>query len=130
MSTPSIAALHRRSVEQGTTMTEAEKKAIHEKIVAEIARLKEDIENLKAVTQPTSTEDMDEITRMDAIVNRSVNDAALAGAKTRVAGLEHALTRLDDDDPEFGYCAECGEAIPVKRLLAMPESTLCVQCAE
>ena len=109
-------------------MTDAEKTAIRTTIVAEITRLKQDIENLKEITQPTSTEDMDEITRMDAIVNRSVNDAALSGAKTRLAGLEYALPRLDD--PEFGYCVECGEPIPVKRLLSMPEAILCVHCAE
>jgi DnaK suppressor protein len=109
-------------------MTDAERKTIRATMVAEIARLKQDIENLKEITQPTSTEDMDEITRMDAIVNRSVNDAALTSAKTRLAGLEYALTRLDD--PEFGYCAECGDPIPVKRLLSMPEAILCVHCAE
>ncbi len=109
-------------------MTELEKNQISEKTVAEIARLKEDIENLKEVTKPVVFEDMDDITRMDSIVNKSVNDAALAQAKSRLAGLEYTLKRLDD--PEFGYCADCGEAIPFKRLLSMPESTLCVNCAE
>ena len=109
-------------------MTEAEKNEIREKTTAEIARVKQDIEGLKEVTRPVSPEDMDDITRMDIIVNKSVNDAALTAAKTRLAGLEYALKRLDD--PEFGYCVECGESIPVKRLLAMPEATLCVDCAE
>lgn len=114
--------------EQGKGMTEEEKNAIREIILAETTRLKQDIEGLKEVTRPVVPEDMDDITRMDAIVNRSVNDAALAAAKSRLAKLEYAGKRLDD--PEFGYCVECGEAIPVKRLLAMPESTLCVDCAE
>ncbi|MDL2210912.1 TraR/DksA family transcriptional regulator, partial [Desulfovibrio sp. OttesenSCG-928-O18] len=91
-------------------------------------RLKEDIENLKEVTKPVNPEDMDDITRMDAIVNKSVNDAALAAAKSRLAGLEYAAKRFDD--PDFGYCIDCGESIPIKRLLSMPESTLCVDCAE
>ena len=109
-------------------MTDKEKEQIREKSVAEISRLKQDIEGLKEITRPVSPEDMDEITRMDIIVNKSVNDAALAAAKTRLAGLEYALKRLDD--PEFGYCVDCGERIPIKRLLAMPEATLCVDCAE
>ena len=109
-------------------MTEAEKMQIRDKAFAEISRVKRDIENLKEITKPVAPEDMDEITRMDIIVNKSVNGAALAAAKSRLAGLEYALKRLDD--PEFGYCAECGESIPVKRLLAMPEATLCVDCAE
>lgn len=109
-------------------MTESEKSQIRDKILAEIARLKGDVATLKEVTKPVALEDMDEITRMDIIVNKSVNDAALAAAQTRLAGLEYALTRLDD--PEFGYCAECGENIPVKRLLSMPEARLCVDCAQ
>ena len=109
-------------------MTDDEKIQIREKSIAEISRLKQDIEGLKEITRPVSSEDMDEITRMDIIVNKSVNDAALTAAKTRLAGLEYALKRLDD--PEFGYCVECGDSIPVKRLLAMPEATLCIDCAE
>ena len=109
-------------------MTETEKNQIREKMVAEISRLKLDIQNLKEVTKPVSPEDMDDITRMDIIVNKSVNDAALSSAQSRLAGLEYALKRLGD--PEFGYCADCGETIPFKRLLSMPESTLCVDCAQ
>lgn len=109
-------------------MTDTEKRQIREKITAEIARLKEDVANLKEVTKPVAPEDMDDITRMDSIVNKSVNDAALAAAKSRLAGLEYAAKRFDG--PDFGYCIECGERIPLKRLLSMPESTLCVDCAE
>lgn len=109
-------------------MTETEKTQIRDKITAETARLKHDIEYLKEVTKPVSPEDMDDITRMDVIVNKSVNDAALAASKSRLAGLEYASKRLDDVD--FGYCVNCGEDIPFKRLLTMPESTLCVDCAE
>lgn len=109
-------------------MTDAEKNQIREKSLSEISRLKSDIENLKEVTKPVAPEDMDEITRMDIIVNNSVNSAALGAARTRLAGLEYALKRLDD--PEFGYCTECGENIPLKRLLSMPETTVCVDCAQ
>ncbi|WP_415713596.1 TraR/DksA family transcriptional regulator [Maridesulfovibrio sp.] len=30
----------------------------------------------------------------------------------------------------FGECEECGEGIPIARLLALPESRFCVHCAE
>lgn len=109
-------------------MTGEEKNRIREKILAETSRLRQDVESLKEVTKPVAPEDMDDITRMDAIVNKSVNDAALSAAKSRLAMLEYAGKRLDD--PEFGYCAACGEAIPLPRMFAMPESTLCVDCAE
>lgn len=109
-------------------MTENEIALLREKCCAEISRLKHDIAQLKEITEPVKPEDMDEITRMNIIVNKSVNDAALAAAKARLAGLDFASKHLDD--PDFGYCSECGESIPFKRLLAMPESTHCVDCAE
>ena len=35
-----------------------------------------------------------------------------------------------DDDPEFGYCIDCGEEIGFARLRAMPETVRCVDCAK
>lgn len=108
-------------------MTSVQLCALRDKIVAELEKVGEDIKTLVAITQPVGTEDMDDITRMDSIVNKSVNEAALASARSRQAKLEYALKRIDD--PEFGFCMECGEQIPFARLLAMPEAALCVECA-
>ena len=108
-------------------MTSAQKDNIREKIQAELDRIIKDIATLEEITRPVGTEDMDDITRMDSIVNKSVNGAALSAACTRLAGLEYALKRIDD--PEFGYCLECGEEISFPRLLAMPETVRCIDCA-
>lgn len=37
-----------------------------------------------------------------------------------------ALERLEDGT--FGICEECGEEIPLKRLMARPVTTLCIEC--
>ena len=108
-------------------MTNAEKLALKEKMASEIERISKDIGALEEVTQPVGAEDMDDITRMDSIVNKSVNDAALASLRSRLAGLEYALKRIDD--PDFGYCLECGEKISTQRLMAMPEASRCIDCA-
>ena len=108
-------------------MTETQKKALREKLLGELERVALDIAALEEITKPVGAEDMDDITRMDSIVNKSVNSAALTASRSRQAGLEYALKRIDDAD--FGYCADCGEEIPFARLLAMPEATLCVDCA-
>ena len=108
-------------------MTEAQKKALKDKIVSELERVALDIKSLEEITKPVGAEDMDDITRMDSIVNKRVNSAALTASRSRQAGLEYALKRIED--PEFGYCGDCGEEIPFARLLAMPEATLCVDCA-
>ncbi|GHV52353.1 dksA/traR C4-type zinc finger family protein [Deltaproteobacteria bacterium] len=114
--------------EEETQMTAEEKQELREKCETEMARLKEEIFRLRAVTQPTPPGDMDEITRMDIIINKSVNEAALVVAQSRYVSIEYALKHLDE--AVFGYCVECGERIPFKRLLSMPGATLCVLCAE
>ncbi len=42
--------------------------------------------------------------------------------------IDAALERLERG--EFGICAECGNAIPVKRLEAIPWAAYCVPCQE
>jgi DnaK suppressor protein len=41
--------------------------------------------------------------------------------------IERALARLDAG--EYGSCEDCGGAIPVERLEAIPHTTTCVACA-
>jgi DnaK suppressor protein len=64
---------------------------------------------------------------MDAINNKSVNEAALVTAKDKLKNINLALERIDDK--EFGICVQCGEPIPIQRLIIMPESSRCVACA-
>ena len=108
-------------------MTDAQRTTLKNKICAELERLSQDIKALEEITRPVGNEDMDDITRMDSIVNQGVNSAALAAARNRMAGLEYAIKRIQD--PDFGYCLECGEEIPFARLLVMPEAAYCVNCA-
>ncbi|MDR2502809.1 MAG: TraR/DksA family transcriptional regulator [Deltaproteobacteria bacterium] len=110
-------------------MTELDKEALRNKIILELERLKLDVQSLAELTSPDTLDDLDEVSRMDAIVSKSVHAASLAAARQRAGKLEYALKRLDAD-PEFGYCAECGEKIPTARLMSMPEARCCVACAE
>ncbi|MCL4545052.1 MAG: TraR/DksA C4-type zinc finger protein [Chloroflexi bacterium] len=53
----------------------------------------------------------------------------LAARRTLMRSLEevrHALQRLEEGT--YGLCALCGKPIPERRLLARPQSTLCVTC--
>ncbi len=109
-------------------MTEEEKKSLKVKIAAESATLKGTIKSLEEASRPVSPDNaIGRLTRMEAINSKSVSEAALASAKARLAGLQAAATKIDG--PDFGSCTECGEPIPVKRLLFMPEATRCVECA-
>ena len=112
-----------------TAMTDLEKETLRNKIIHEIQRTKIDMERLAELISPDALADLDEVSRMDAIVSQSVHDASLAAARQRLGKLEYALKRIQSD-PEFGYCAECGEKILLARLMSMPEVLYCVDCAE
>lgn len=43
-----------------------------------------------------------------------------------IGKIRDALERLEDGT--FGICEECGEEIPLKRLMARPVTTLCIEC--
>ena len=109
-------------------MTDGERKEFKTKIAESIVAEKENIESLKELTKPIKPENsLGRISRMDAINNKSINDAALRQAKMRLSRMEYAITKVDD--PKFGNCASCKNKINPKRLMLMPESTLCVRCA-
>ena len=44
-----------------------------------------------------------------------------------LARTERALAKLDEGT--YGRCDTCGQPIPPRRLQAMPDSALCVECA-
>lgn len=68
------------------------------------------------------------LSRMDSLTNQGILLSSLNKAKTRLARLRQVLKNIDD--PEFGLCRECGEEIAPKRLKVLPESELCIDCAE
>lgn len=49
-------------------------------------------------------------------------------AEERLRYIDAALTRLDRGS--YGECAECGEAIPLERLVAVPFAIYCVDCQQ
>lgn len=48
-------------------------------------------------------------------------------AKNLLDQAEEALARIEDG--LYGICADCGEAIPVARLEALPHTKFCVTCS-
>ena len=110
-------------------MQEQEKKKLAGQMRAKIVTIKKDIVSYKERTQPVAPDDaIGRLTRMDAIGNKSINEAALREAQNTLAKLERALKMIDR--PGFGLCRECEEPIPLARLMIMPESDMCVECAE
>jgi DnaK suppressor protein len=106
-----------------------QKTELKKNILGKIDSLKADIAAFKAVTKPVSPDSaIGRLTRMEAINSKSINEAALEKAKATMSSLERALARIDD--PDFGLCCECEEPIAPARLMALPETELCIRCAE
>lgn len=86
------------------------------------------IERYEAITGPVAPDNaIGRVSRMDAINNKSVVDAALRKAKEQLAGLKRHLDLLGR--PEFGICPKCKKEIPIERILLAPASSFCVTCA-
>lgn len=67
------------------------------------------------------------LSRMDALQNQAMSQAGHAGRARRRRAIEAALARIAAD--EYGYCCDCGEDIPPRRLEIDPAAAVCVACA-
>ncbi len=67
------------------------------------------------------------LSRMDALQNQAMARAQQQRRDTEAARLTAALHRLRIG--EFGWCEECGNDIPARRLDLDPAARLCVSCA-
>lgn len=67
------------------------------------------------------------LSRMDALQQQAMAKATQTRRSQLRQRILAALARMDDD--EFGYCTDCGEQIPPKRLELDPTVPTCVNCA-
>ena len=110
-------------------MMHEEKQSIRKEIDLRVAKTKKTIERLRDQIKPIEVNDgsVGRITRMDAIQQKSMLEANLRSAEELLSKLERALDNLDK--PHFGICAKCQKQIPLERILAIPETRFCVNCA-
>jgi len=102
---------------------------IRSTIQKEISKTEKQIIEYKELTRPIEPENaIGRISRMDAINNKSVTEAALRKAKEKLDKLHFALKKVDDDD--FGVCSKCKQPIPLGRILIMPQSRTCIKCSQ
>lgn len=93
------------------------------------AELLKMIDNLKEATEPVMLDQGQQgrLSRIDAMQAQKMALAQRGRATARLTRVRNILETVHEDD--FGCCGECGEPIPMKRLLARPDSVLCVECA-
>jgi DnaK suppressor protein len=105
-----------------------DKVQLKELIAKKIRQADDLIKELEDLTRPVAPDvAIGRVSRMDAINNKSVNEAALRQAREKLHGLQHALDNIDK--PTFGVCIRCGGQIPLGRMMVMPESTRCMRCS-
>jgi len=104
------------------------KSEIKSTIESEILKTETSIEHYKELTKPIAPNDaIGRVSRMDAINNKTINEASLRQAEAKLQKLKIVLSKIDDAD--FGMCLKCKQSIPLGRILIRPESLLCVNCA-
>lgn len=109
-------------------MDDAKRSELLTKLEEQHKKLEVDVAELQELTKPIAPENaIGRISRMDAINNKSINDAARRTAEARLAAIKEAIQRIDD--PEFGKCRKCKAEIQEGRLILMPESPFCIRCA-
>ncbi len=109
-------------------MDKLEKDKLAKLIKENIAKLEKEIDVLKELTKPIPPENaIGRVSRMDAINNKSVNEAALRTSEDKLRKLYRAKERLKEDS--YGLCCKCGININPMRLILLPESNFCIRCA-
>lgn len=73
-----------------------------------------------------STMDVGDLSQFD--LDSDINYSLLQGQLERLKNIEEALRKLEEGT--YGYCEECGEPIPIKRLKVLPFARYCVRCQE
>lgn len=115
-------------------LTDTERRTIRSALVAELGRTEEqtaslarqfddivaaaEMSNIDDEHDPEGTTIAFERAQVSALHRQAVRDAA---------ALRRTLTDVDDD--EFGACEQCGRPIGFERLVALPATRCCVECA-
>jgi DnaK suppressor protein len=108
---------------------EMKKAEIEDLLKKQIIQVERKIGSLRELTAAIAPDDaIGRVSRMDAINNKSVNEAALRQLEEKLKNLNDAQKHINDKD--FGICVKCKGPIPVGRLVLMPESRRCTRCQQ
>lgn len=109
-------------------METEETKKIISKLDQEIISTKNKIQEYKKLTKPIAPENaIGRVSRMDAINNKSVVEAALRNLENKIEDL--LIVKKDINKEDFGKCIRCKSNIPIERIMFLPSSRKCVRCA-
>ena len=105
------------------------KSELEQLLIDKISKTELLVKEYQELTRPIAPDvAIGRISRMDAINNKSITEAALRQAEEKLRNLQRVLSKIDDED--FGACLKCHKPIPLGRILIRPESLYCVNCAK
>ena len=105
-----------------------EKEKIKSKIDEELEILKESIKELERLNQPIVSDcSLGSEARTSALFDQNIHRANLRAALVKADQLKKTIAKIEKED--FGKCEFCGEEIGLNRLLAMPQTKICISCA-
>ncbi|MCP5151105.1 MAG: TraR/DksA C4-type zinc finger protein [Ectothiorhodospiraceae bacterium] len=112
-------------------LSEAQRQELGERLRAEYARLRAEIEEERHDASPEmlgSRTDEPRESSAESVVEglRDVAGALLGMHVGEAADLRAAIERMEDGS--YGECVDCGEVIGYERLLAHPAAARCVGC--
>ena len=109
-------------------MKKTELTAIKRALDDEIKSTEQKIVEYSLLCQPIAPENsIGRVSRMDAINNKSIVEAALRVAKKKMFELKEVKIMVNEKD--FGICRKCNKEIPYGMLQIQPQSRFCVICA-
>ncbi|MDZ7650927.1 MAG: TraR/DksA C4-type zinc finger protein [Cytophagales bacterium] len=109
-------------------MSPEQKEMLKVAIEKKIEESEQSVKDLREATKPMGLDSsIGRISRMDYINNKAVNEAELQKAENNLVALRRWLSIYDTE--QFGKCTRCGQEININRLLLIPSSTRCINCA-
>lgn len=117
-----------------TSQPEVDREAQRELLAAQradatdqIATLTRDLAGIIDAATGVATDDEHDPEGTTIAFEREQVSAAIDQTRARVADLDRALARLDEDT--YGRCERCGEPIGAERLAVRPSARTCIACA-
>jgi len=110
-------------------MTPEEKEKLKKEIQEQIETATRELESLKAKNKSfVSDRAHGRMGRIEAMQSRDFHDRGLRSLENKLQGLEKNLA--DIDSPDSGVCEYCKGPIGDERRKALPETKMCIRCAE
>ncbi|WP_345974286.1 TraR/DksA C4-type zinc finger protein [Sulfurimonas sp. HSL3-7] len=110
-------------------MTRSERHLLRERITSDLESLDKELKALELQLRPIAPDcSLGDLLRCEMMHDQEVLNRAYMEAKKRYSRLLYAKEHLEDE--KYGICIECEEPIAFQRVLLIPESSYCVNCAK